>query len=208
MAIRWTRLSAQNSVAGVMLAISLGGCDSNHSTHDTTPTPAVASSADPLSTDKAGSADPRMQQTFAEATRSEPPADWQRPPDLTLAGKSVGKLYTEVVRLWDTIRFTSKDGKPIAYAAILETELGVHAKRSEAIDAPSRVFSSRRRAVCSIETNCVFTSTTTTDPVSGWPARMSTEPRSPNRAYVTSTATVHPCRCRNVATAPRSSAWS
>src|SRR5205807_8047896 len=105
MAIRWTRLSAQIGVAGVMLALSLAVCESTQSTQDTTP--AVASPADTLLTDKAGSADPRMQQTFAEATRSEPPADWQRPPDLTLAGKSVRKLYTEVVRLWDTIRFTS-----------------------------------------------------------------------------------------------------
>jgi peptidylprolyl isomerase len=41
-----------------------------------------------------------------------------------LTGKSVGKLYTEVIRLWDTIHFTTKDGKPITYTAILDTGLG------------------------------------------------------------------------------------
>ncbi len=70
------------------------------------------------------SADSRFQQTFAQATRQEPPADWQRPPDLTLTGKSVGKLYTEVVSLWDKIPLTTTDGKPIAYKATLDTELG------------------------------------------------------------------------------------
>jgi cyclophilin family peptidyl-prolyl cis-trans isomerase len=67
---------------------------------------------------------PRFEQSFAEATRAEPPADWQRPPDVTLAGKSVGKLYTEVVDRWPTIRFATADGKSIAYRAVLDTELG------------------------------------------------------------------------------------
>src|SRR5262249_60301335 len=35
------------------------------------------------------------QRAFAEATRSDPPADWPPPPDVTRTGKSVGKLYTE-----------------------------------------------------------------------------------------------------------------
>src|SRR5262245_49597473 len=43
--------------------------------------------------------------SFLEATRILPPPD-QRPPDRTMTGKSVGKLYGEVVRLWDRIRFT------------------------------------------------------------------------------------------------------
>ncbi len=69
--------------------------------------------------------DPRLHQPFAEATRQEPPADWERPPDLTLTGKSVGKLYTEVVGLWDGIRFATEAGRPISYTATLDTELGV-----------------------------------------------------------------------------------
>jgi cyclophilin family peptidyl-prolyl cis-trans isomerase len=33
-------------------------------------------------------------------------------------------LYGEVVKLWDTIRFTSAQGKTLVYTAILDTELG------------------------------------------------------------------------------------
>jgi len=65
----------------------------------------------------------RLHRSFLEATRKLPPAD-QRPPDRTLTGKSVGKLYGEVVSLWDSIRFTADDGTRIAYTATLETELG------------------------------------------------------------------------------------
>jgi len=87
-------------------------------------TTAGASAGDTGTDEKPIPADPRLQQSFAEATRSEPPADGQRPPDLTLTGKSVGKLYREVVRLWDTVHFTTKGGKSISYTAVLDTELG------------------------------------------------------------------------------------
>src|SRR5262245_42141991 len=63
--------------------------------------------------------DPRFSQPFAEATRKEPPADGQRPPDKTLTGKSVGKLYTEIVQLWDTIRLAEPNGHLLAYTAVL-----------------------------------------------------------------------------------------
>jgi peptidyl-prolyl cis-trans isomerase B (cyclophilin B) len=68
--------------------------------------------------------DPRLHQPFTQATRSEPPADWQRPPDRTLSDKSVGKLYTDVVALWDSIQFQTSTGKPISYHANLDTEVG------------------------------------------------------------------------------------
>jgi cyclophilin family peptidyl-prolyl cis-trans isomerase len=48
----------------------------------------------------------------------------QPPPDRTAAGKSVGKLYTEVVRLWDTIRFVNPQGQRLEYGATLDTDLG------------------------------------------------------------------------------------
>jgi cyclophilin family peptidyl-prolyl cis-trans isomerase len=65
-----------------------------------------------------------MHQPFAEATTADPPEDWLRPPDTTLAGKSVGKLYIEVKSHWDEIRFVSSAGKPLEYWAILDTEIG------------------------------------------------------------------------------------
>jgi cyclophilin family peptidyl-prolyl cis-trans isomerase len=65
----------------------------------------------------------RLQETFLEATREEAPAD-QRPPDRTMTGKSVGKVYGRVVELWDTIRFVKPDGTRILWSATIETELG------------------------------------------------------------------------------------
>jgi peptidyl-prolyl cis-trans isomerase B (cyclophilin B) len=63
---------------------------------------------------------------FAKATRQgdDPPAECHRPPDATATGKSVYKLYQEVVRQWDTIRFTTTDGKKVAYSATIDTALG------------------------------------------------------------------------------------
>jgi cyclophilin family peptidyl-prolyl cis-trans isomerase len=68
--------------------------------------------------------DPRLRQSFAEATLADPPAGVGLPPETTVTGKSVGKLYTEVSRLWDGIRFVSPGGKPLAYHAALDTEMG------------------------------------------------------------------------------------
>jgi cyclophilin family peptidyl-prolyl cis-trans isomerase len=41
-----------------------------------------------------------------------------------LTGKSVGKLYVEVKNNWEQIRFVSPAGKPLAYWATLDTEMG------------------------------------------------------------------------------------
>jgi cyclophilin family peptidyl-prolyl cis-trans isomerase len=98
----------------------LAGCEGNPlgksipATDDASP----AEKAEPIPLDA------RLQQSFADAVREAPPADWQRPPDRTLAGKSVGKLYTDVVAIWDSIRFQTAAGKPIAYRALVETDPG------------------------------------------------------------------------------------
>jgi peptidyl-prolyl cis-trans isomerase B (cyclophilin B) len=63
-------------------------------------------------------------QTFAEATIAEPPGEWQRPPDLTMTGKSVGKLYTQVAQKWDQLKVVAANGNPIRYRATLDTDLG------------------------------------------------------------------------------------
>jgi cyclophilin family peptidyl-prolyl cis-trans isomerase len=68
--------------------------------------------------------DPRLNQTFAEATCPEPPPGEPRPPDITATNKSVGKLYIEVVRLWKEIPLATADGKRLEYSATLETDLG------------------------------------------------------------------------------------
>jgi len=63
---------------------------------------------------------------FAKATRSadDPPAMCNRPPDSTVTGKAVGKLFDAVVRNWESIRFASPAGKSLIYSATLETDQG------------------------------------------------------------------------------------
>jgi peptidyl-prolyl cis-trans isomerase B (cyclophilin B) len=70
--------------------------------------------------------DDPLHQPFAKAVRQmdDPPPNVPPPPDQTVTGKSVYKLYQEVVRQWDTIRFVTPDGKKIAYSATIETALG------------------------------------------------------------------------------------
>jgi cyclophilin family peptidyl-prolyl cis-trans isomerase len=68
-----------------------------------------------------------LHQSFADATRPAeyPPADIiDRPPDQTVTKKSTWKLLNAVTQRWDTIRFTTSDGKPIHYSAEVETSLG------------------------------------------------------------------------------------
>src|SRR5262245_4562214 len=111
----------------LMAAVILAGCgkkadeqvseDSSRSNEEeTTKTETPARQAAPV--------DPRLRQTFADATRAEPPPDC-RPSDATSTGKSTGKLYTEVKNLWDTIPLTGEDGKPLTYRARIETKLGI-----------------------------------------------------------------------------------
>jgi peptidylprolyl isomerase len=118
------RLAAWIGTLGLSLVFA-GGCERNQ---PASRSPAAASHSAEASATGSGSQTllegPRFEQSFAEATRAEPPADWQRPPDVTLTGKSVGKLYTEVVSRWPAIRFATADHKPIAYRAVLDTELG------------------------------------------------------------------------------------
>jgi peptidyl-prolyl cis-trans isomerase B (cyclophilin B) len=68
--------------------------------------------------------DPRLNQSFKDATRADPPAEAPRPPDTTATNKSVGKLYTDVARLWTEIPFVTAEGKRVEYSATLETDLG------------------------------------------------------------------------------------
>jgi peptidyl-prolyl cis-trans isomerase B (cyclophilin B) len=66
----------------------------------------------------------RLKQTFEEAMRKSAPGDAPKPPDMTITGKSVGKVYADVVLLWKDISYTTADGKRIEYSAALETDLG------------------------------------------------------------------------------------
>jgi cyclophilin family peptidyl-prolyl cis-trans isomerase len=80
----------------------------------------------------------RLHQSFAQATRQVPPPD-QRPPDRTITGKATGKIYGEVLRLWDTIKFMNPDGTRIHYSATIETERGTLTLDLDDEHAPNHV---------------------------------------------------------------------
>jgi cyclophilin family peptidyl-prolyl cis-trans isomerase len=120
-------------IVALVVGLNLTGCDKAsdpaNAAKEPDPVPAAGSAATTKPEEKAASANDtpaRMRQTFAEATRraDDPPEECQRPPDSTVSGKSVYKLYTEVMRLWDSIRFTDADGKPLTYTATVETDEG------------------------------------------------------------------------------------
>jgi hypothetical protein len=121
----WRRTAA----AALLVGLVLGGCSRHQEpapakTEDEKSPAAAATSKDQATAQAAGSLDPRLHQSFKEATTEDPPGEWQRPPDLTMTNKSVGKLYEEVVRLWKDIRFETPSGKKLAYKATLDTEMG------------------------------------------------------------------------------------
>lgn len=74
--------------------------------------------------------DQRFKQPFLAATLHEPPDGQLRPPETTMGGKSVGKLYELVAGKngvggeWDKVEFVSESGQRIQYTAKLDTDLG------------------------------------------------------------------------------------
>lgn len=130
-----TRHTCRQAVAlvGMVLSLGLSGCGQQGTPPAPTAqteasAPAQAPGETGTETAAAQPAAPkpedRLNQPFADATIAEPPPEWHRPPDTTIAGKSVGKIYTEVERLWNDIPFVSPSGKKIHYRAELDTELG------------------------------------------------------------------------------------
>ncbi len=67
-----------------------------------------------------------LHQPFALATYPDDdlPPNANRPPDDTIAGKPTHAVLQQVKSLWETIRFTTLDGKTIEYSALVETSEG------------------------------------------------------------------------------------
>src|SRR5262245_48740983 len=121
------RMGLAGVVLGAALTAGCGGGSQPDPSPEEKPAPVKAAKepAAPAAPNKAAppKLDPFLHQSFTEATLADPP-DGQALPDQTMTGKSVGKLYTEVVRIWDTIRFTTPAGKKLEHRAVLDTELG------------------------------------------------------------------------------------
>ncbi len=114
-AVGWVWSAA---LLAVLLGVCASGCDRLFPKPK--PTAPAGESLDPAD----ANIPPRFRQKFAEATRKDPPDDYPKPPDKTMAGKSVGTVHEQVVKSWSGIRFLTEDGKRRVFHAVLDTELG------------------------------------------------------------------------------------
>jgi cyclophilin family peptidyl-prolyl cis-trans isomerase len=133
---RWERALRYWGAAALIGVIMMTGCSKQPASSEQTSvapqeTPAVAAKeeSNTVGTENKHNAaavpDDKLE-PFAKVTRGgeDPPAHSNPPPDVTVSGKPVYKIYKEVLALWDTIHFVTADGKPINYTAIVETDFG------------------------------------------------------------------------------------
>lgn len=129
-ATRWQRTVAQPALLGLWLGAFLVGCGGQPPATD----PQEQSTSPPVNAipapRPAAALSPPLsaRSTFNDAIVEEPPEDQFPPPDLTKAGKSVGKLYEQITKaggLWDQVVFTTPEGKKLKYTAAIKTDLGI-----------------------------------------------------------------------------------
>ncbi|MBX7102911.1 MAG: peptidylprolyl isomerase [Gemmataceae bacterium] len=136
-------------LAAVATAAAMG-CGSGSApspTNSAKPTPAlsVANPGDTATVRPTVNVDQiNLNQPFSEAVTEESPGNQQLPPDRTMTGLSTGKVRLEVQKLWDSVRFTTSDGKPIAYRAVFTTDSGTFSVALRPEIAPNHV----RNFVC------------------------------------------------------------
>jgi peptidyl-prolyl cis-trans isomerase B (cyclophilin B) len=131
--VRWAKLLA----AVVTLTMGLTGCGGSQpnkpeasAAKDAAP-PRNVAPASPVAIPAAPpTPEPKrdpLHLSFFEATRraDDPPPEANQPPDKTITEKPVFKILDEVQKTWDSIRFTTADGKKIEYTAVVQTAFGV-----------------------------------------------------------------------------------
>ena len=122
-------------VSLILVAACLGGCSKSKSAKDTPKAdqsvPVQTASFAQNSGQTGGPSANRFQQSFTEATLQDPPPPGELlPPETTIAGKSVGKMFEAIKGrngvggLWDKIALTTPDGKLKHITAKLITDLG------------------------------------------------------------------------------------
>lgn len=89
----------------------------------------------------------KFHQPFAEAVLLDPPTGERRPPDVTCAGKNVGKLFEAIAGknntggLWDQVVYVDAQGRPVQYHAVVTTDLGEVEIELYGREAPNHVRS-------------------------------------------------------------------
>ncbi len=130
---RWESAARRLAAAALIGALTLTGCgkkdvpgEQASGTPEGGGTVADNAGAVTKSTGDASPPQDGQHEPFDKATRGgdDPPPNSNPPPAKTVSGKSVYKIYKEVLGLWDTIRFTTPDGKRLHYSATVETDLG------------------------------------------------------------------------------------
>ncbi len=134
--------------AGLIVGTALAGC-SNDSHPEaqgekTEPAPSAVSAPNAGTATSAGVVAERWRQPFSTAVHdasmgAPPPAGCERPPDLTMTGKSTVKLLLAVKDAWDGIRLVNDAGQPLVYPVTLETALGSIDLELHAAWAPNHV---------------------------------------------------------------------
>lgn len=112
---QWRRAAIYAGLAALVVGGVLPGCKRDQPAEPKAETPAPAAPAGPAD---------RLHQTFADACIPYIPEDQIKPADLTLTGKSMGKLYVETLKVWEQIKFRNAQQQPIQYTATLDTEMG------------------------------------------------------------------------------------
>jgi cyclophilin family peptidyl-prolyl cis-trans isomerase len=131
---RWESAARRLAAAALILVLTLTGCGKKsvpaEQAGNTSEGGGVAQTGGApvpsASTGETPQPQDAQHEPFDKVTRGgdDPPPNSNPPPDRTVSGKSVYKVYKEVLGLWDTIRFVTPDGKRIDYSASVETDMG------------------------------------------------------------------------------------
>jgi peptidyl-prolyl cis-trans isomerase B (cyclophilin B) len=132
---RWGRALRHGAVGALIAFLALHGCSKQPAPPEqVSETPQIDRPETPVTNPKReqgadlakAPATQTKHEPFANVTRSgdDPPANSNPPPDVTVSGKPVYKIYKEVLTQWDAIQFVTPEGKPIHYKAIIETDFG------------------------------------------------------------------------------------
>jgi peptidylprolyl isomerase len=142
---RWQAVLGSFTALTLAGTVALVGCDRGKPKQVADDGPPKTAAPTPPETKKASVPDQPPQddqhKPFSEATRGgeDPPGETQVAPEQTITGKSVGKLYTDIVRTWDSVRYVNAQGRRIDYTARIETDLGTFTIALRPDIAPSHV---------------------------------------------------------------------